>query len=256
MKERTVSVRPGLGPSVTAVVVAIAAYAALPPWRYSWWPFTAITVAALLALLVRVRRHSLATWITSHVRLRRARHYGTPVAAAVDIRHGNDVYGVRTEGNEAVAVIRVDGHAYEPTFLRGGATVAHTVNVLPLHVWCSSSISLAAFARLRYRLRRIPGAPRIRLPAALQHIALGARRGRTTGDLLDSSAQHPRIAVRLGVSALDRVRRGGRRRSGDQGSAARRRTRGAPDRRRTGHRARQTRARAGGATAAARGPRP
>lgn len=133
MKARTVTVRPSLGPSVAVVVVAIAAYAALPPWRFSWWPFVVITVAALIVLLVRVRRHSVVTWVAARTRLRRTRRYTTPVGAAVDIRHGNDVYGVRTEGNEAVAVIRIDGHAYEPTFLRG-ATVAHTVNVLPLHV--------------------------------------------------------------------------------------------------------------------------
>ena len=133
MKARTVTVRPSLGPSVAAVVVAIAAYAVLPPWRFSWWPFVAITVGALVVLLVRVRRHSFVTWVAARTRLRRRRRYTTPVGAAVDIRHGNDVYGVRTEGNEAVVVMRIDGHAYEPTFLRG-ATVAHTVNVLPLHV--------------------------------------------------------------------------------------------------------------------------
>jgi type VII secretion protein EccE len=133
VKARTVTVRPSLGASVSVVVVAIAAYAALPPWRFSWWPFAAITVAALILLLVRVRRHSSVTWVAARVRHRRTRRYTTPVGAAVDIRHGNEVYGVRTAGNEAVAVIRVDGHPYEPTFLRG-STVAHTVNVLPLDV--------------------------------------------------------------------------------------------------------------------------
>jgi type VII secretion protein EccE len=133
MKARTVTVRPTLGASVSVVVVAIAAYAALPPWRFSWWPFAAITVVALVVLLVRVRRHSVVTWVAARVRQRRTGRYTTPVGAAVDIRHGNDVYGVRTADNEAVAVIRVDGHPYEPTFLRG-STVAHTVNVLPLHV--------------------------------------------------------------------------------------------------------------------------
>ncbi|SBS76596.1 conserved exported hypothetical protein [uncultured Mycobacterium sp.] len=133
MKARTVTVRPTLGASVSVVVAAIAAYAALPPWRFSWWPFAAITVVALVVLLVRVRRHSLVTWVAARVRQRRTGRYTTPVGAAVDIRHGNDVYGVRTADNEAVAVIRVDGHPYEPTFLRG-STVAHTVNVLPLHV--------------------------------------------------------------------------------------------------------------------------
>jgi type VII secretion protein EccE len=133
MKARTVTVRPTLGASVSVVVAAIAAYAALPPWRFSWWPFAAITVVALAVLLVRVRRHSVVTWVAARVRQRRTGRYTTPVGAAVDIRHGNDVYGVRTADNEAVAVIRVDGHPYEPTFLRG-STVAHTVNVLPLHV--------------------------------------------------------------------------------------------------------------------------
>lgn len=133
MKARTVAVRPALGAVVAVEVAAIAAFAALPPWRFSWWPFAVITSVALVLLLVTVHRRNFAAWVWARVRHLRTRRYTTAVGAAIDIGHGSEVYGVRTDGDEAVTVIRVDGRAYEPTFLRG-STVSRTINVLPLRV--------------------------------------------------------------------------------------------------------------------------
>lgn len=133
MKARTVAIRPALGAVVAAEVVAITAYAALPPARFTWWPFALITAVALVLLLVTVHRRNFAVWVAARVRWWRTRRYATPVGAAIDIGHGSDVYGVRTAGDEAVTVIRVDGRPYEPTFLRG-SSIARTTNLLPLDI--------------------------------------------------------------------------------------------------------------------------
>ena len=133
MKAHTVTVDPALGSVIGAEAVGIAAFAALPPYRFGWWPATVITVVALVLLLVTVHRRNVATWVAARVRWMAARRYTTPVGAAVDISHGGGVYGVRTAGNEAVTVVEVDGRGYSPTFLRG-STVSRTDNVLPLAV--------------------------------------------------------------------------------------------------------------------------
>lgn len=133
MKAHTVTVRLALGSVVAAAVVGIAAYAALPPLRFTWWPFAVITALALVLLLVTVHRRNFVAWVAARVRWWRTRRYATAVGAAIDIGHGRDVYGVRTGGDEAVTVIRVAGRPYEPTFLRG-SSIARTTNVLPLDI--------------------------------------------------------------------------------------------------------------------------
>jgi type VII secretion protein EccE len=133
VKAPAVKVDPGLGSVIGAEAVGIAAFAALPPYRFGWWPASVITVVALVVLLVTVHRRNIAAWATARARWMRARRYTTPVGAAVDISHGGDVCGVRTAGNEAVTVVEVDGRVYSPTFLRG-STVSRTDNLLPLGV--------------------------------------------------------------------------------------------------------------------------
>jgi type VII secretion protein EccE len=133
MRAPTVAVRPTLGAVIGAEVVAITAYIAVPPARFTWWPFTTITVLTALLLVVGVHRRNAVTWAAARVRWLRNRRYATAVGAAVDIGHGSDIYGVRIAGNEAVTVVRLDGRPYEPTFLRG-STVAHTTNLVPLTI--------------------------------------------------------------------------------------------------------------------------
>ncbi|GAA2424426.1 type VII secretion protein EccE [Mycolicibacterium llatzerense] len=133
MKARTVSVRPTLGPVAAAEVVSVIAFAALWPWQWGWWPWATITVAALAVMVITVHRRNLAAWCVARIRHLRQRRYATNVGAAVDIHHGNAIYGVRTAGTEAVTMIRVDGRPYMPTYLRG-STVSHTANELPLEV--------------------------------------------------------------------------------------------------------------------------
>lgn len=133
MKARTLTLRPSLAVVTGAEVVAIVAFAALPVARFGWWPPAAIAVVTLVVLSVTVYRRNVVAWVAARVRWLRRRRYTTPVGAAIDVSHGDVVYGVRTAGDEAVTVIRVDGRPYAPTFLRG-STVSRTVNVLPLDV--------------------------------------------------------------------------------------------------------------------------
>jgi type VII secretion protein EccE len=133
VKARTVGVRPALGAVVGIEVVAIAAFASLPPHRFGWWPAATITAVVAIVLLVTVHRRNFTAWLAARVRWWRGRRYTTAVGAAIDVSHGGAVYGVRTAGNEAVTVVRVDGRVYAPTFLRG-STVSRTTNVLPLDV--------------------------------------------------------------------------------------------------------------------------
>jgi type VII secretion protein EccE len=116
---------------VAVEVIAMIAFMVLPPWRFGWWPFAAITAVSVALLVVTVHRRNFVAWVVARFRHLRTRRYTTAVGAAIDIGHGSEVYGVRTEGDEAVTVIRVDGRAYEPTFLRG-STLSRTTNVLPL----------------------------------------------------------------------------------------------------------------------------
>jgi type VII secretion protein EccE len=133
VKERTITFRPVLGAVVATEAIAIATQVVLPPARFGWWPLAVISVLGGVLLLVRVRRHNLATWVTARARWRRQRATAEVVGAAVDINHDGAVYGVRTAEHEAITVIEVDGRPYTPTFLRG-STMTLTNNVLPIRL--------------------------------------------------------------------------------------------------------------------------
>ena len=133
MKARPININPALGAVVGAEVIGIGAFAGLPTYRFGWWPATAITLAAVILLLVTVHRRNAAAWVWDRSRWMRDRRHTVAVGAAVDISHGGNVYGVRTADNEAVTMIEVDGRPYSPTYLRG-STLALTDNLLPLDV--------------------------------------------------------------------------------------------------------------------------
>jgi ESX secretion system protein EccE len=133
VKARTVALRPALSAVVAAEAVALIAFTALPPSRFNWWPAAVITAAAVVLLVVTVHRRNAVSWVAAQAHWRRQRRFATPVGAAVDINHGGHVYGVRTAGDEAVTMLRIDGRADSPTFLRSAATL-HTTNTVPLRV--------------------------------------------------------------------------------------------------------------------------
>lgn len=133
MKARPVTINPSLGTVLGAEVIGIGVFAGLPMYRFGWWPATAITLVAVVLLVVTVHRRNAAAWVADRSRWMRDRRRTTAVGAAVDISHGGNVYGVRTAGNEAITMIEVDGRPYSPTYLRG-STLALTDNLLPLDV--------------------------------------------------------------------------------------------------------------------------
>ncbi len=133
MKARAVALRPALGAVIAVEVVALIAVAVLPPWRSGWWPAAVITAVAVVLLVVTVHRRNAVGWVAAQARWRRQRRFATPVGAAVDINHGGRVYGVRTAGDEAVTMLRIDGRADSPTLLRSAATL-HTTNTVPVEV--------------------------------------------------------------------------------------------------------------------------
>jgi type VII secretion protein EccE len=131
VKARAVTADASLPAVLAAEAAGIAAFAALPPYRFGWWPAAAITAAAAILLLGAVHRRNAAAWATARARWMRTRRHITGVGAAIDVSYSDSVYGVRTAAGEAVAVLEVTGRAYSPTFLRG-STTSLTHNVLPL----------------------------------------------------------------------------------------------------------------------------
>ena len=90
MKAHTVALRPALGAVVGAEVVAIAAFAALPPYRFGWWPASAITGGGggFAAGDGAPPQRGPAGWPRGSRWVRGRADTPRAVAAAVDISHG------------------------------------------------------------------------------------------------------------------------------------------------------------------------
>jgi type VII secretion protein EccE len=93
VKAPAVKVDPGLGSVIGAEAVGIAAFAALPPYRFGWWPASVLAAVTLVVLLVRVHRRNIAAWPAARARWMRARRYTTSVGAAVDISQAGTSMG-------------------------------------------------------------------------------------------------------------------------------------------------------------------
>ena len=133
MKASTVAIRPDLPAVITAEVIALAAFVALPPHRAGWWPAATIGAVVLLVLVFKVYRRNAPGWVATWWRNRRRRRHPAPVAAAVDITHGTIVCGVRVDEYEAITMVRLSGQPYALTLLRG-STKSLTTNVVPMDV--------------------------------------------------------------------------------------------------------------------------
>ena len=256
MKARAVALRPAVGALVAAEAVALAAFVALPPHRAGWWPATAISVAALVVLIVTVYRRNAPGWVAAWARHRRRRRHPVPVAAAVDVPHGAIVCGVRVDEYEAVTMIKASGRAYAPTLLRG-STRSLTTNVIPMDVLAGIAGSARVFAAGRHRhcQLRAAGAPRRRLRPAVQHAAGGPAGGRAARHLSDRAHRHHRVGAGPDLPDLDRCRGGRGHRKDHQRAAAERDSRDGSGRRRARHRIDRTRRGSGdtpGQTRAAR----
>jgi type VII secretion protein EccE len=206
VKARTVALRPRLGAVVTAEVVALAAFVALPPHRAGWWPATVISVVALLLLVVTVHRRNAPGWVTAWVRHRHRVRRPAPVGAAVDVAHGGLVCGVRVEQHEALTMIAVGGRPYAPTLLRG-STRSVTTNVVPLSVLVGlldqpgglhvAGIDVVSSGQ---RVRRAEGYPPLYSTLLADRPAAGRRATRLIVRL-DITGSTPGLAYRASIGA-------------------------------------------------------
>ena len=206
MKARTVALRPRLAAVVTAEVVALAAFVALPPHRAGWWPASVISVAALLLLVVTVHGRNAPGWVAAWARHRRRLRRPAPVGAAVDVPHGALVCGVRVEEHEALTMVRVSGRPYAPTLLRG-STRSVSTNVVPLSVLVGlldqpGGLRLAGIDVVSsgQRVRRAEGYPPLYSTLLADRPAAGRRATRLVVRL-DITGSAPGLAYRSSIGA-------------------------------------------------------
>ncbi len=206
MKAPTVALRPRLAAVVTAEVVALAAFVALPPHRAGWWPATVISVAALLLLVVTVHRRNAPGWVAAWARHQRRVRRPAPVGAAVDVPHGALVCGVRVEQHEALTMVRVSGRPYAPTLLRG-STRSVSNNVVPLSVLVGlldqpGGLHLAGIDVVSsgQRVRRAEGYPPLYSTLLADRPAAGLRATRLIVRL-DITGSAPGLAYRASIGA-------------------------------------------------------
>ena len=229
--------------------IALAAFVALPPDRFGWWPAAAITAAAVLLLVVTVYRRNAPGWVAALVRwrppppappsTRRPRRWTSP--------HGNIVCGVRVDEYEAITMVQTHRRPYAPTFLRG-STVSLTTNVVPLDVLAGlldqpGGLKLAGIDMVSsgQRVRRGTGHTRRCIPRCWPTGPPPGRRNTQLIVRLDITDSVPGLAYRKSIgaaaaaateriiNALLQARHSGHR----------------PDRRRAGRRARRAGRRAG-----------
>jgi len=206
VKARTVALRPRLAAVVTAEVVALAAFVALPPHRAGWWPATVISVAALVLLVVTVHGRNAPGWVAAWARHRRRLLRPAPVGAAVDVPHGALVCGVRVEEHEALTMVRVSGRPYAPTLLRG-STRSVSTNVVPLSVLVGlldqpGGLRLAGIDVVSsgQRVRRAEGYPPLYSTLLADRPAAGRRATRLVVRL-DITGSAPGLAYRSSIGA-------------------------------------------------------
>ena len=206
MKAPTVGLRPRLAALVTAEVVALAAFVALPPHRAGWWPATVISVAALLLLVVTVHGRNAPGWVAAWARHRHRMRRPAPVGAAVDVPHGALVCGVRVEEHEALTMVRVSGRPYAPTLLRG-STRSVSTNVVPLSVLVGlldqpGGLHLAGIDVVSsgQRVRRAEGYPPLYSTLLADRPAAG-RRATQLIVRLDITGSVPGLAYRASIGA-------------------------------------------------------
>jgi type VII secretion protein EccE len=206
VKAPIVALRPRLAAVVTAEVVALAAFVALPPHRAGWWPASVISAAALLLLVVTVHRRNAPGWVAAWARHRRRMRRPAPVGAAVDVPHGALVCGVRVDEHEALTMVRVSGRPYAPTLLRG-STRSESTNVVPLSVLVGlldqpGGLHLAGIDVVSsgQRVRRAEGYPPLYSTLLADRPAAGRRATRLIVRL-DITSSTPGLAYRDSIGA-------------------------------------------------------
>ena len=207
MKARTVALRPRLAAVVTAEVVALAAFVALPPHRAGWWPATVISVAALLLLVVTVHGRNAPGWVAAWARHRR--RLRRPAAGGCGGRRSARCTGVWGARRGARGPHHGPGQRATlcPDAFCGARRVSVSTNVVPLSVLVGlldqpGGLRLAGIDVVSsgQRVRRAEGYPPLYSTLLADRPAAGRRATRLVVRL-DITGSAPGLAYRSSIGA-------------------------------------------------------
>lgn len=128
MKQRTLGFRPVIGAVIATEIIVVATWLVTPLWEIA----TIAATVTLVLLTVTVHRRSAAGWVYTVARWRRNRRHPGVIPVAVDVTAGDMICGVRIDGYEAIAAIKLAGRPHRPTYLHGAAAI--TDDTIPLRI--------------------------------------------------------------------------------------------------------------------------
>lgn len=144
------------------------------------WP-TIAAVGVIVAVLAAVRVHgrNLAGWVLWWVRGRHRVEQAALVAQGLDVRRGDQFYGILRDATTATAVVEICGTEYSPTVLSAPGR-AVTSNTIPLGVLADQMIQPGPLVLQGidvvdkgFRVRRAQGYPPLYSTVLTEHPARG-----------------------------------------------------------------------------------
>ena len=182
MRARTVTAplpppRTIVAAEITALVV-IGVLAALGV-STAWPTITSVGVIVAVLAAIRVHGRNLAGWLVWSLRGRRRRDRAASVAQGIDVRRGDQHYGVLRDAATATAVVEICGAQYTPTVLSAPGQ-AVTSNTIPLTVLADQMIQPGPLVLdgidvvdKGFRVRRAQGYPPLYSTVLTEHPARG-----------------------------------------------------------------------------------
>ncbi|TXI56443.1 type VII secretion protein EccE [Mycolicibacterium mageritense] len=182
MRARTVTAPvPAVRTIVAAEIVALVLIGALATFGVpTGWPSVA-AVAVLVAAVATVRVHgrTAAGWALWLLRGRHRTAESATVATGIDIRRGDQTYGILRDAHTATAVLELCGTPYTPTILNGRGRVL-TSNTVPLSVLSQQLVQPGPLVvdgidvvDVGFRVRRAQGYPPLYSTVFSEHPARG-----------------------------------------------------------------------------------
>lgn len=182
MRARTVTAplpppRTIIAAEITALVVVGALTTA--GLSTAWPTLTAVGVTVAVLAAIRVHGRNLAGWMLWWVRGRRRVDRAATVAEGIDVRRGDQFYGVMRDAVTATAVVEICGTQYTPTVLSAPGR-AVTSNTIPLEVLADQMIQPGPLVLegidivdKGFRVRRAQGYPPLYSTVLTEHPARG-----------------------------------------------------------------------------------
>lgn len=166
---------------VAAEITALVVVGVLTTFGVStaWPTITAVGVIVAVVAAIRVHGRNLAGWVLWLLRGRRRLDRAASVAEGIDVRRGDQHYGVLRDAATATAVVEICGTQYTPTVLSAPGQ-AVTSNTIPLAVLADQMIQpgplvLAGIDIVDkgFRVRRAQGYPPLYSTVLTEHPARG-----------------------------------------------------------------------------------